>query len=63
MSSSYMAISSLTYMLGFSVHFFFQPIYTKIAYFEREKITLKSFAQKLELKLSLIQDGCHFGYY
>jgi hypothetical protein len=28
---SYMAMSSLTYILGFSVEFFFQPIYTDYA--------------------------------
>jgi hypothetical protein len=28
---SYMAMSSLTYILGFSVKFFFQPIYTDYA--------------------------------
>jgi len=50
-----------------------QPIYSDYAYFEGKKITLKSSAQKLELKLSLvhpfqimcdtppsIQDGCHY---
>jgi hypothetical protein len=28
---SYMAMSSLTYVLGFSMKFFFQPIYTDYA--------------------------------
>jgi hypothetical protein len=37
---SYMAMSSLTYILFFSVKFFFQPIYT-------------NYAQKFELKWSL----------
>jgi hypothetical protein len=45
-----MAISSLTYILGFSVTFFFQPVYTDVAYFEGEKITLISSTQKLDLK-------------
>ena len=48
---SYMAMSSLTYILGFSVKFF-QPVYSVQEYYEI-KITSKSFAQKFELKLSL----------
>jgi hypothetical protein len=31
----YMARSSLTYILGFSVKFFFQPIYTDYTYFDK----------------------------
>jgi hypothetical protein len=42
-----MAISSLTYILGFSVRFFSHFIPFRI------KITSKSFAQKFELKRSL----------
>jgi hypothetical protein len=42
-NSSYMAMSSLSYILGFSVRFF-QPEYYEI------KITSKYFAQKFELK-------------
>jgi hypothetical protein len=47
-------------MAGFSVLFFSSDLYcyAYILYFEK-KITLKSSAQNLELKLSLIQDGCH----
>ena len=45
---SYMAMSRLTYILGFSVRFF-QPIYSVQEYYEI-KITSKSFAQKFELK-------------
>ena len=30
-----MAMSSLTYILGFSVKLFFQPIYTDYAYFDK----------------------------
>jgi hypothetical protein len=48
---SYMAMSSLTYILGFSVSFF-QPDYSVWEYYEI-KITSKSFAQKFELKWSL----------
>jgi hypothetical protein len=48
---SYMAMSSLTYILGFSVRFF-QPVYSVKEYYEI-KITSKSFAQKFELKWSL----------
>ena len=48
---SYMAMSSLIYILGFSVRFF-QPVYSVQKYYEI-KITSKSFAQKFELKLSL----------
>ena len=43
-----MAMSSLTYILGFSVRFF-QPVYSVLEYYEI-KITSKSFAQKFELK-------------
>jgi hypothetical protein len=32
---SYMAKSSLTYIPGFSVKFFFQPIYADYAYFDK----------------------------
>jgi hypothetical protein len=46
-----MAMSSLTYILGFSVRFF-QPVYSVYEYYEI-KITSKSFAQKFELKWSL----------
>jgi hypothetical protein len=42
-----MAMNSLTYISGFSVKVFFQPIYADFAYFEEKKITLKSSAQKL----------------
>ena len=52
-SCSYMTMSSLTYILGFSV-LFFQPVYFVQKYYEI-KITSKSFAHKFELKLSL---GC-----
>ena len=45
---SYMAMSNLTYILGFSVRFF-QPVYSVEEYYEI-KITSKSFAQKFELK-------------
>ena len=45
---SYMAMSSLTNILGFSVRFF-QPVYSVQEYYEI-KITSKSFAQKFELK-------------
>jgi hypothetical protein len=48
---SYMAMSSLTHILGFSVRFF-QPVYSILEYYEI-KITSKSFAQKFELKRSL----------
>jgi hypothetical protein len=48
---SYMAMSSLTYILGFSVRCF-QPVYSVQDYYEI-KITSKSFAQKFELKWSL----------
>jgi hypothetical protein len=58
-NSSYMAICSLTYISSFSVNFFFQPINTNFAYFEK-KTVLKSSVLKLELQLSLIQDGCHY---
>ena len=43
-----MAMSSLTYILGFTVRFF-QPAYSLQEYYEI-KITSKSFAQKIELK-------------
>jgi hypothetical protein len=45
---SYMAMSSLTNILGFSVRFF-QPVYSVYEYYEI-KIPSKSFAQKFELK-------------
>ena len=38
---SYMTMSRLTNILGFSEKFFFQPIYTNQAYFDK-KITFKS---------------------
>jgi hypothetical protein len=41
-----MAGSSLTYIPSFSVKFFFQPIYTDYAYFDK-KITFKSSPLKL----------------
>ena len=44
-------MSSLTYILGFSVRFF-QPVYFVLEYYVI-KITSKSFAQKFELKGSL----------
>ena len=50
---SYMAMSSLTYILGFSAKKI-QPVYSVKEYYEI-KITSKSFAQKFELKWSL---GC-----
>jgi hypothetical protein len=43
-----MAMSSLTYILGFSVRFV-QPVYSLLEYYEI-KITSKSFGQKFELK-------------
>ena len=49
---SYMAMSSLTYIPGFSVKFFFQPIYTNYAnyaYFDKRShliVTFKSFPLK-----------------
>jgi hypothetical protein len=46
-----MAMSSLTYILGFSVRFV-QPVYSVLEYYEI-KITSKSFGQKFELKRSL----------
>jgi hypothetical protein len=45
---SYMAISSLTYIMGFSVRFF-QPDYSFWNIMKKE-ITSKSVAQKFELK-------------
>jgi hypothetical protein len=45
-NSSYMVMSSLTYVQSFFVKFFFQSIYTDFAYFEREKSTLKSSASE-----------------
>ena len=48
---SYMAMSSLTYIMGFSVRLF-QPVYSVWEYYEI-KITSKSFAQKFQLKWSL----------
>jgi hypothetical protein len=48
---NYMTMSSLAYILGFSVRFF-QPVYSVWEYYEI-KITSKSFAQKFELKWSL----------
>ena len=48
---SYMARSSLTYILGFSVKKF-QPVYSVLEYYVI-KITSKSFALKFELKWSL----------
>jgi hypothetical protein len=55
-NNNYMAINSLTYI--------FCEIFlsTNFAYFEK-KIRIKSSTQKLEVKLSLIQDGCHYYYY
>jgi hypothetical protein len=44
----YMAMSSLTFILSFSVRFF-QPVCSVYEYYEM-KITSKSFAQKFELK-------------
>jgi hypothetical protein len=41
-------VSSLTYILGFSVRFF-QPVYFVLEYYVL-KITSKSFAEKFELK-------------
>jgi hypothetical protein len=35
-NSSYIVISSLTYILGFSVKYFFQWIYTNFVYFEKK---------------------------
>ena len=49
-----MARSSLAYIPGFSVKFFFQPTYTIISYFDIKKIALKSSAWKLELKRFLV---------
>jgi len=43
-----MTLSSSIFVADFCVTFFFQPIYTDNAYFEKI-ITLKSSAQKLEL--------------
>jgi hypothetical protein len=48
---SYMAMSTLSYILGFSVRFS-QPIYSVYEYYEI-KITSKSFVRKFELKRSL----------
>ena len=48
---NYMAMSSLTNILGFSMRFF-QPVCSIQEYYEI-KITSKSFAQKFELKGSL----------
>ena len=47
-----MTINRSTFIL-FSVKCFFQLKYTNYAYFDK-KITLKSYAQKLKLKLSLV---------
>ena len=46
-----MTMSSLTYIMGFSVRLF-QPVYSVWKYYEI-KITSKSFAQKFQLKWSL----------
>ena len=51
LNCSYMAMSSLAYILGFSVRLF-QPVYSIYEYYEI-KITSKSFAQKFQLKWSL----------
>jgi hypothetical protein len=49
-----MTMRSTTIYPDFSVKLFFLPIYTNYAYFDTKKITLKSSAQKYELKLSLV---------
>jgi hypothetical protein len=40
-----MAISSLTYIMGFSVRFY-QPVYSVEEYYERKRITFKSSSLK-----------------
>ena len=55
----YMAISSLTYILGSSVKFFYQPIctyYENEAYFDK-KITLQSYPLKPLNQIKPIQAG------
>ena len=48
-----MAMSSLTYILGFSVRFFSASLVYSVQKYYEIKITSKSFAQKFEFKRSL----------
>jgi hypothetical protein len=61
---SYMARSSLTYIPGFSVKFFFQPIYTDYANWPFEEISIFSNSGHLEWRAGLsdtILKGTHPG--